>query len=91
MKPRLKDIYEKEITSKLMSKLGYKNKHEVPKITKIVVNMGLGSDASDGKKIKTCLDDMTLITGQKAVTTKFKNQFQTSRLEKELAQVLKLL
>ena len=43
MKPRLKDIYEKEITSKLMSKLGYKNKHEVPKITKIVVNMGLGS------------------------------------------------
>tara|TARA_X000000368_G_C23049298_1_gene720573 strand:- start:2342 stop:2902 length:561 start_codon:yes stop_codon:yes gene_type:complete len=82
MKPRLKDIYEKEITSKLMSKLGYKNKHEVPKITKIVVNMGLGADASDGKKMKTCMDDMTLITGQKAVVTKFKKSISNFKTRK---------
>ena len=49
---RLKTIYDKEIVSKLMGKLNVKNKHEVPKIDKIILNMGLGEDASDGKKIK---------------------------------------
>ena len=82
MTPRLKTAYEKEIISKLMVKLDLKNKHEVPKITKIVVNMGLGSDASDGKKIKTCLDDMTLITGQKAVITKFKKSISNFKTRK---------
>ena len=47
--PRLKTTYEKEITSKLMSKLALKNKHDVPKFEKIILNMGLGEDASDGK------------------------------------------
>ena len=50
MIPRLKNAYEKEIIAKLMSKLNFKNKHQVPKITKIVLNMGLGDDATDGKK-----------------------------------------
>ena len=49
---RLKNTYDKEIISKLMSKLSLKNKHDVPKIEKIILNMGLGEDASDGKKIK---------------------------------------
>ena len=49
---RLKTIYDKEIVAKLMSKLSLKNKHDVPKIKKIVLNMGLGEDASDGKKLK---------------------------------------
>ena len=49
---RLKTTYEKEIVTKLMSKLSLKNKHDVPKIDKIILNMGLGEDASDGKKIK---------------------------------------
>ena len=52
MTPRLKITYDKEIISKLMTKLSLKNKHEVPKIIKIVLNMGLGEDASDGKKLK---------------------------------------
>ena len=72
MIPRLKIIYNKDITSKLISKLNLKNKHEVPKIEKIILNMGLGEDASDGKKIKSCVDDMALIVGQKPVITKFK-------------------
>ena len=46
---RLKTIYNKESINKLMSKLSLKNKHDVPKIEKIVINMGLGEDASDGK------------------------------------------
>ena len=59
---RLKITYEKEIIAKLMSKLSLKNKHTVPKIEKIILNMGLGEDASDGKKLKACSDDMALIS-----------------------------
>ena len=69
MNPRLKDIYDKKIVSALMAKLKYKNKNQVPKLLKIILNMGLGADASDGKKIKTCVEDMSLISGQKAVIT----------------------
>ena len=72
MTPRLKTTYDKEIIIKLMTKLSLKNKHEVPKILKIILNMGLGEDASDGKKLKSCIDDMGLITGQKPIITKFK-------------------
>jgi len=79
---RLKSIYDKEIISKLMSKLKYKNKHQVPKIVKIVLNMGLGDDATDNKKIKICLDDMTLISGQKAIITKFKKSIANFKTRK---------
>tara|TARA_B100000700_G_C14996169_1_gene833912 strand:+ start:789 stop:1343 length:555 start_codon:yes stop_codon:yes gene_type:complete len=82
MNARLKEMYDKEITSKLMSKLNYKNKHQVPKLLKIVINMGLGQDASDGKKIKTCSDDMALIAGQKAVVTKFKKSIANFKTRK---------
>ena len=82
MIPRLKNFYEKEITSNLMSKLKFKNKHQVPKIDKIVLNMGLGEDASDNKKLKMCVDDMTLITGQKAVVTKFKKSISNFKTRK---------
>ena len=82
MTPRLKVIYEKNIVNNLMSKLNYKNKHEVPRLEKIVLNMGLGEDASDGKKIKTSLDDLSLITGQKAVVTKFKKSISNFKTRK---------
>ena len=65
-----------------MSKFNYKNKHQVPKITKIVLNMGLGEDAADSKKIKTCVEDLSLITGQKAVTTKFKKSISNFKTRK---------
>ena len=79
---RLKTRYEKEIVSKLISKLNFKNRHQVPKLVKIVLNMGLGQDASDNKKIKSCLDDMSLITGQKAVVTKFKKSIANFKTRK---------
>ena len=79
---RLKTAYEKEIISKLMSKLNLKNKHEVPKIDKIILNMGLGEDASDGKKLKSCLEDMSLIAGQKPVITKFKKSISNFKTRK---------
>ena len=79
---RLKTTYNKEIISKLMSKLSLKNKHDVPKIQKIVLNMGLGEDASDGKKIKACVEDMALIAGQKPVITKFKKSISNFKTRK---------
>ena len=82
MIPRLKISYDKEIVSKLMSKLSLKNKHEVPKINKIILNMGLGEDASDGKKLKACLDDMALISGQKPIITKFKKSISNFKTRK---------
>ena len=57
MTSRLKTVYEKEIVSKLLAKLSLKNRHEAPRITKVILNMGLGEDAADGKKLKSCIDD----------------------------------
>ena len=82
MIPRLKLSYNKEIINKLMSKLSVRNKHEVPKIDKIILNMGLGEDAGDGKKMKACIDDMALITGQKPVITKFKKSISNFKTRK---------
>ena len=82
MTPRLKITYEKEIVTKLMSKLSLKNKHDVPKIIKIILNMGLGEDALDGKKLKTCSEDMALIAGQKPVVTKFKKSISNFKTRK---------
>ena len=79
---RLKDTYDKEIVGKLMSKLSLKNKHDVPRIDKIILNMGLGEDASDSKKLKACADDMALISGQKAVITKFKKSISNFKTRK---------
>ena len=79
---RLKIFYEKEMVAKLMSKLSLKNKHDVPKIDKIILNMGLGEDASDGKKLKACTDDMSLISGQKPVITKFKKSISNFKTRK---------
>ena len=80
---RLKITYEKEIIAKLMSKLSLKNKHDVPKIEKIILNMGLGEDGSDSKKLKACSDDMALIS-QRPNVTKFKksiSNFKTSKVQ----------
>ena len=79
---RLKINYEKEMVSKLMSKLSLKNKHDVPKINKIILNMGLGEDASDGKKLKACSDDIALIAGQKPIITKFKKSISNFKTRK---------
>jgi len=80
--PRLKITYEKEIVNKLMSKLSLKNKHDVPKIEKVILNMGLGEDASDGKRLKACVEDMALIAGQKPVITKFKKSISNFKTRK---------
>ena len=63
MTPRLREKYKNEIIKSLMSKLNLKNSNAVPKIEKIVLNMGLGEDALDKKKLESCIKDMASITG----------------------------
>ena len=67
---RLKEVYNNEIVSKLQQQFGYKSVMEVPKITKITLNMGVGEAAADRKAIEGALSDMTAIAGQKPLITK---------------------
>ena len=82
MTPRLKETYSKEIQPALKDSLGLKNIFMVPRIEKIVLNMGLGLDGADTKILKAAEEDMGKITGQKPVVTKFKNQLQILKQEK---------
>ena len=85
MTSRLKETYKKEIITKLLAKLSLKNKNEVPKIIKVILNMGLGEDAADGKKLKSCVEDT--IAGQRPVITKFKKSISNFKTRKVLMQV----
>jgi len=69
---RLSELYKKTITNDLMSKLNIKNIHEVPKINKIILNMGIGEAKDDSKIVDKAVEDLSLISGQKAVKTKAK-------------------
>ena len=82
MIPRLKIQYDKEIIDNLQKKFSMKNKFMVPKIIKIVLNMGLGSDANDKKKVQNCIEDMSLISGQLPVVTKFKKSISNFKTRK---------
>lgn len=70
MKPRFKEVYEKEIAPELQKKYGYKNKHEVPQLDKIVINMGVGEASQDKKHIESAVNDLARITGRKPLVTK---------------------
>ena len=70
---RLREQYENEIKDAMVKKFGYKNTMEIPKLDKIVVNMGVGEAKENAKILEAAVKDMEAITGQKAVTTKAKN------------------
>ena len=70
---RLKDLYNEQIVDAMTKKFGYKNVMEVPKLSKIVINMGVGEAKENAKVLEAAVKDMEAITGQKAVTTKAKN------------------
>lgn len=69
---RLREQYENEIKDAMIKKFGYKNAMEIPKLDKIVVNMGVGEAKENAKVLEAAVKDMEAITGQKAVTTKSK-------------------
>ena len=77
---RLKDMYKNEIVDAMIKKFGYKNIMEVPKLDKIVVNMGVGEAKDNAKVLDAAVADMELITGQKAVTTKAKNSIANFKI-----------
>jgi large subunit ribosomal protein L5 len=77
---RLHDEYENTVRAALTEEFGYKNVMEVPKLDKIVVNMGVGEASQDKKKINGAVDDMTRITGQKPVVTKAKKSIAAFKL-----------
>ncbi|NLM47828.1 MAG: 50S ribosomal protein L5 [Epulopiscium sp.] len=69
---RVRELYENEIVEQLMKKFGYKNKLEVPKLEKIVINMGVGEAKDNPKALEAAVNDLTAISGQKPVITKAK-------------------
>ena len=82
MIPRLKEQYKKDIIPNLKKKLSMNNDNQVPKFLKVVLNMGLGLDGSDKKKLQNCIEDMSLISGQKPLVTKFKKSISNFKTRK---------
>ena len=77
---RLKETYQNEIVDAMMKKFGYKNIMEVPKLDKVVVNMGVGEAKENAKILDAAMKDMETITGQKAVPTRAKNSIANFKL-----------
>ena len=81
---RLREQYENEIKDAMVKKFGYKNSMEIPKLDKIVVNMGVGEAKENAKILEAAVKDMETITGQKAVTTKAKNAIANFKIRENM-------
>ena len=77
---RLRDLYENEITKKMTDKFGYKNPMMVPKIDKIVINMGVGEAKENSKLLDAAVKELETISGQKVVLTRAKNSIANFKL-----------
>ncbi|MCP1146458.1 50S ribosomal protein L5 [Lysinibacillus endophyticus] len=82
---RLKEKYTKEVSPALMSKFGYKSVMQVPKVEKIVINMGVGDAVQNSKALDAAVEELTIITGQKPVVTKAKKSIAGFRLREGMA------
>lgn len=80
MKTRLEEHYNKSIHPAMVEKFKYKNKYEVPKLTKVIINIGVGEAVKDSKKIDAAIKDITSISGQKPVVTRAKKAIATFKL-----------
>jgi large subunit ribosomal protein L5 len=78
--PRMKKLYDDQIAQAMVAKFGYKNRFEVPKIDKIVINMGVGEATQDKKRVEQAASEMELIAGQKPVITKAKKSIAQFKL-----------
>ncbi|MBL0343288.1 MAG: 50S ribosomal protein L5 [Bacteroidetes bacterium] len=83
-KPRLKEKYKKEIANNLKERFAYKSVMQVPRLLKICVNQGVGDAVTDKKLVEYALNEMTNITGQKAVPTKSKKDISNFKLRKDV-------
>jgi len=82
---RLKELYETTVRPALMQEFGYKNPMQVPRLEKIVVNIGVGEAVQDSKKADAAATDLTAITGQHPVITKAKRSIATFKLRKDMS------
>jgi len=82
--PRLAERYKKEVVPALMKRFGYKSIMQVPRLEKININRGVNGAVSDKKLVDVALDEMTLITGQKAVPTRSKKDISNFKLRKDM-------
>jgi large subunit ribosomal protein L5 len=82
--PRLKAYYRDTVRSELVKQFGYKNHMEVPRIDKIVVNMGVGEAVADSKKVTSALGDLAKIAGQKPAVTKSRKSIATFKLRENM-------
>ena len=82
---RLKEIYKNEIVDAMMKKVEYKNVMEVPKLDKVVVNMGVGEAKDNAKALESAVKDMETVTGQKAVLTKAKKSVANFKIREGMA------
>lgn len=82
--PRLKKKYREQVSQDLMQKYQYKSVMQVPRLSKIVVNQGVGDAVGDKKLVDTCLDEVTRIVGQKAVPTKSKKAISNFKLRENM-------
>jgi large subunit ribosomal protein L5 len=84
MTTRLQEHYEKTVRPALMKEFGYGNTMQVPRLDKIVVNMGVGEAVQDSKKVDSAVGDLTAITGQKPVVTRAKKSIATFKLRENM-------
>jgi large subunit ribosomal protein L5 len=82
--PRAKADYQTRIRAAMKAEFGYKNDMQIPKLDKIVLNMGVGEAVKDTKKVKTAAEELTLIAGQKAVITHAKNSIAGFRVREKM-------
>jgi large subunit ribosomal protein L5 len=81
---RLQEHYEKVVRPALMKEFGYGNPMQVPRVDKIVINMGVGEAVQDGKKVDSAVGELTLIAGQKPVVTRAKKSIATFKLRENM-------
>ncbi|MGH7055442.1 MAG: 50S ribosomal protein L5 [Stellaceae bacterium] len=81
---RLQERYESVLRPQLMQEFGYRNAMQVPRLEKIVVNMGVGEAVQDTKKIESAVGELTAITGQKPIVTRAKSSIATFKLRKDM-------
>ena len=80
MKPRLKDTYKSDIITKMVDEFNYTNVHQVPRLEKVVINVGLGEALQNAKAIESTVEDVRIITGQQPIITRAKKSVATFKL-----------
>jgi len=83
--PRLREIYENEVRDNLQKEFSLANVMEIPRLEKIVINMGVGEAVGDSKKVKKAVEELTKISGQKPVTTRAKKSIAAFKLREGMA------